>query len=193
MDTKSTPAAASSAIDDLYTLILADGLPVESAGKTLRYRVVKLRETTVADERAAQRAAERVVNVGGQPRLLVSEADFRYALTIRHVESLECDGTKLPQAVLDMDVLGKLSSHDLGLIEQRVFLINLAAEVRYGNVSQEQFDQIVSGKAAPGASPQFAGQAAGVGADAALPESGPALLADFIGDGAAGSPQVHGR
>ena len=45
-------------IDDIYTLVLVDGLPAESGGKTLKYRTVKLRETTVADERAAARLAE---------------------------------------------------------------------------------------------------------------------------------------
>ena len=34
-------------MDDLYKLTIVDGLPVESAGKTLRYRLVHLRETTM--------------------------------------------------------------------------------------------------------------------------------------------------
>jgi len=193
MTTQSPPTAGSSGIDDLFSLTLADGLPVEAGGKTIRYRVVRLRETSVADERFAQRVAERVVNVGGQPRLLVSEADFRYALTMRHIDALECDGVKLHQAVLSLDVLEKFSSHDLGLIEQRVFLINLSAEVRYGNISQDEFDRIVSGRGAEPASPQQSGQAPGVGAHAAQPESGPALLADFVGVSAAGASQVHGE
>ena len=37
--------------DHLHTLTLADGLPAERDGKTIRYRTVHLRETTVADER----------------------------------------------------------------------------------------------------------------------------------------------
>lgn len=192
MNTQSPPVAGLTGIADLFSLTLVDGLPVETGGKTIRYRTARLRETNVADERIAQRAAERVVNVGGQPRLLVSEADFRYALTMRHIDMLECDGTKLPQAVLSMDVLEKLSSHDLGLIEQRVFLIGLAAELRYGNVTQEQFDQIVRGQSVPNAAPQHSGQASGVGATAAQPESGPALLADFAGGDSAGATQVHG-
>lgn len=192
MNTQSTPTA-SSRIDDLFSLTLVDGLPAEMGGKTIKYRTVKLRETTVADERFAQRAAERVVNVGGQPRLLVSEADFRFALTMRHIESLECDGVQMHQAVLSLDVLEKLSSHDLGLIEARVFLIGLAAEVRYGNISQAEFDQIVSGRSSGmPASPQQSGQATGLGASAAQPESGPAMLANYVGASAAGPAQVHG-
>lgn len=41
----------------IHTLTLTDGLPVQSEGKTIRYRTVHLRETTVADERWAQRQA----------------------------------------------------------------------------------------------------------------------------------------
>lgn len=175
------------AIDDLYRLTLVDGIAVERDGKTLRYRVVHLRETTVADERAATRMAERVVMVAGAPKLLVSEADFRYALTLRHIERLECDGLVLQGPVLDLDLLGKLSPHDLGLIEERVFLITMSAEVRYGLLSQADFDALLAGTQpkAPVA-PQPLGQAAELGRTMSQPGPGPALLADFAGDVAGG-------
>jgi len=177
-------------IDDLYTLTLVDGLPTESQGKTLKYRVVKLRETNVADERIAQRQAERVVLVGGVHKLLVSDADFQFGMTVRHIEAFICDGQKIPQPMIDLELVGKLSSHDLGLIEQRVFLISLAAEVRYGNITPEEFDRIVSGGAPTQAvqtSPQREGQAADVGQAPAQSQSGPALLADFTGTDASGA------
>ena len=182
-------------IDNLQTLTLTDGLPVEREGKTIRYSRVHLRETTVADERAAQRLAERVMMVGGVPKLMVSEADFRYALTMRHIEAFECDGQRIGQHIIDLELLGKLSSHDLGLIEQRVFLITVAAEVRYGNMSQADFDAVMAGqapKAAPAATPQPVGQVAELGQHAAQPEPGPALLADYAGAAAAGQAQSHG-
>lgn len=182
------------AIEDLYRLTLVDGIPVERDGKTLRYRVVRLRETTVADERAATRMAERVVMVAGSAKLLVSEADFRFAMTLRHIESVECDGLVLQGPVLDLDLLGKLSPHDLGLVEQRVFLVAMAAEVRYGTLSQAEFDALLTGTQpqAP-AAPQPVGQAAGVGEAPADAQPGPALLADFAGGGAAGAPASDGR
>lgn len=180
-----TPQAPTTAtIADLFTLHLVDGLPVQSDGKTIRYQVVKLRETNVADERTAQRLAERVVFVAGAPKLLVSESEFRFAMTAQHIEAFVCDGQRIPQAVIDLDLIGKLSSHDLGLIEQRVFLINLAAEVRYGNLDQSEFDAVLAGKAAAPASPQRGGQTVDVGQAAAEPQSGPALLTDFTGDSA---------
>lgn len=188
MDTQSKP------IDDLYTLILVDGMPTESAGKTIKYKVVRLRETTVADERAAARMAERVLVVGGSPRLLVSESDFRYAMTMRHIEAFVCDGQEIPQAVLDLDLFGKLSAHDLQLIEERVALITLAAQVRYGAITQAEFDVFVAGQQVAGVpqSPQLGGQAAGVGEYASDAESGPALLADYAGDAAQGAAAGNG-
>lgn len=186
MDTQSTPTA--SPIDDLFTLILVDGLTVESNGKPIKYMTLKLRETGVADERIAQRLSERVVMVGGVHKLLVSDADFRYGLTVRHIEAFVCDGQKIPQALIDWELVGKLSSHDLGMIEQRVFLITLAAEVRYGNMSQAEFDAIVMGRAPTQASPQREGQAADVGQASAESQPGPALLADFTGNPASGTP-----
>lgn len=195
MDTNTAPTKPST-IDDLFKLHLVDGLKATAEGRAIHYKVVRLRETDVNDERLATRLAERVVNVRGVDKLLVSDADFRIALTMRHVEAFECDGLKIPQAALDLDLFGKLSSHDLGLIERRVFLITLAAEVRYGLISQEDFDTIMAGgspsqEGSP--APRSMGQAAAVGAVDPSPEPGPALLADFTGQPAAGAPARAGR
>jgi len=182
-------------IADLFTLLLVDGLPLTSNGKPIKYQIVRLRETTVAHERTATRQAERIVLVGGVHKLLTSDADFRLALTVQHIEAFECDGVKIDAGLIDLDMVGRLSTHDFGLIEERVFLITLAAEVRYGLMTQAQFDALASGKAqstAP-ASPQPVGQAAGVGAVAAAPESGPAMLTDYAGGAPAGAPAVVGH
>jgi hypothetical protein len=64
-----------------------------------------------------------------------------------------------------------------------VFLIELAEEVRYGNMSQTDFDAIVrTRKLESAGSPQHVGQAAGLGQDDPVAESGPALLADLLED-----------
>lgn len=179
--------------NSLRTLTLVDGIPAVMDGKPIRYRNVILRETTVADERAAQQMAERVMMVGGVPKLLVSEADFRYALTMRHIEALECDGWTITGALIDLELFGKLSSHDLGLIEARIFLLTMAAEVRYGTLTQAEFDQVVAGQAPKGPAPQPVGQDAQLGPTGAGREPGPALLADYAGaDAAGGPPAGHG-
>lgn len=192
MDPNTAPPPAVSSIDDLFTLTLVDGLKVEVDGRTVSYRVVKLRETTVADERAAQRMAERVVVIGGQHKLLMSDADFQTAMTVRHIDSFRCDGQCIPQAMIDLDLIGRLSGHDFALIEQRVFLITLAAEVRYGNLTQAEFEAVAGGKRAPGA-PQPRGQAEAVGHRAPEPEPGPALLADYAGSDAGRQAAGVGR
>jgi phage FluMu protein gp41 len=194
MDTQSTPTAIGS-IENLFKLTLFDGLKTISEGKTIKYMTVHLRETLVADERIAQRMAERVVLVGGVHKLLVSDADFQYAMTMRHIDAFECDGQKIPQPMIDLDLMGKLSPHDLGLIEQRIFLISLAAEVRYGNMTHADFDRIMAGgtpsQGGPTA-PQRGGQAADVGQAPAQSRSGPALLADFVGVDTSGAPAGNG-
>jgi phage FluMu protein gp41 len=185
-------------IQDLYSLTLVDGLPATTEGREIRYKQVRLRDTNVADERWAQRQAERVVPVGGKPTLLVSDADFRFALTARHVESLRCDGQTISQALIGdgwLDVLGKLSAHDLGLIEQRIFLITLAGEVRYGHMTEADFQAIAAGdKPMEGqGAPQRRGQAAELGQAADESGPGPAMLADYAGDAAHGTPALDGR
>lgn len=188
-------------MQELTRLVLADGIPAEAGGRALRYRVARLRETTVADERRAQRAAERAVRVDGQWKLLVSDAEFHFALTALHVEAFEQDGQRIDQALLGdgwLDVVGKLSTHDRGLIEQRIFLLEMAAELRYGHISQADWDQLVNGQ--PGqAAPEGHGAPQPVGEGAGLREAGagavgrPALLADYVGGAAHGPAALDGR
>lgn len=192
MDTTRTPTPTASGIDDLFKLVLTDGLPAKSDGKELRYRVVRLRETGVGHERIARQQAERVVMIKGAPQLLLSDTEFNFALTVQHIAAFECDGDKIHAAMLDAELIDKLTPHDFSLIEERVFLITLAGELRYGNISQEDFDNYVAGKASKeeGTAPQHGGQAPGLGANAAAPESGPAMLADFTGSNAASAPAL---
>lgn len=194
---ENTPAEAGQVIADLFKLTLVDGIRLTAEGREIRYTQVTLRETNVADERAATRLAERVVTMGGLPKLLVSDADFRYALTMRHIAKLAADSaTVLDGALLDLDLFGRLSSHDLGLIEQRVFLISMAAEVRYGAMSQADFDALLRGERAgtTGATaPQPVGQAGRARQPGADAQPGPALLADFAGGPAGGAAAGHGN
>jgi phage FluMu protein gp41 len=160
------PNAASSPperIDDLFRLVLADGLPAHVDGKEIRYRVVTLRETNVADERKAEALSGRAVLVNGSYKLLVSESNFRHVLNMLHIESLACDPTVLSRDLISLNVYDKLSSRDLEMIEQRIFLVTLAAEVRYGTMTQVEFENIMAG---------FAKKTA---------VSGPSLLTDFTG------------
>lgn len=77
---------------DIYVVQLVDGLPSQIGEQKVRYRTVRLRETTVADEFAAVELAERVVSIQGKSTLLVSDELYRVAMTLRHVERFECAG-----------------------------------------------------------------------------------------------------
>lgn len=196
MTEQSTPNAASSPsgrIDDLFTLTLADGLPATMGGKEIRYKVVKLRETSVADERKAEQLAERPVEVNGKWRLLVSDSTFKHVLNMLHIGALICDEVTIQGALIDLDLYDRLSHRDLAMLEERVFLISLSSEVRYGNMTEEEFEAICDGLApvAAAQSPQPSGQASDVGAAAHQRESGPAMLADFTGNAAQGTAKSH--
>ena len=198
MTPQSTPDAVSpipERIDDLFKLTLADGLPADIAGKEIRYRLVTLRDTNVADERRAEALSERAINVNGGWKLLVSESNFKHALNMLHIAAFHCDELVIPQPLIDLALYDKLSSRDLELIEQRIFLLTLASEVRYGNMTQADFEAITAGLTAPRAvppSPQPPGQTAAVGAFDERAESGPALLADYAGAAAQGAPEGDG-
>lgn len=190
MTEQSTPDAESlpqQPVSDLYKLILADGLKLTSEGNEIVYKVVTLRDTNVADERQAEAASERAVMAGGGWKLLVSDSNFKHVLNMLHIESFHCDQTVIPKGIIDLAMYDKLSSRDLELIEQRIFLLTLAAEVRYGNITQAEFESAVSEVVKPLVStPQPSGQAPTVGVASDLPESGPSLLTDFAGNNAKG-------
>lgn len=180
---------------DLYTLTLTDGLPGHLDSRPVRYRQVRLRETTVADERWATQAAERVMWVGSEPKLLVSDDTFKAALTARHIAAFCCPGlADVPGDVIDLELIGKLSPHDWGLIEQRVFLVEMAAELRYGNMSQAEFDALLKGgQPAGAAAPQPVGQVAALGHLVAEPGPGIEMLAMHAGGDAHGPAAGDGR
>lgn len=170
---------------DLFLLTLRVGLPAQRGGQAIFYKVVKLREISVADERWAVRQAERLVLWQGQPRLVVSDPDHKLALTAKHIESFECDGMSIGPELIDLELIGKLKPVDLAAIEERVFMIELAAKVRYGEITQEEFDTVFGGGQAQDVrAPQPVGPAAVAGAAAPADESGPVMLADRSGVGA---------
>jgi phage FluMu protein gp41 len=183
-------------IKNLFTLYLTDGLPAHTlhGGQKVQiaYKEVRLRETNVADHRWAVQQAERAVLVNGAYQLLESKGDYRLALTLRYCEAFMCEGQALPTSAMDLETFCKLSDHDLALIEERVYLIELAAQVRYGALDDAAYRAVVAEhlankgkvKGQGQASPQPESQVTGVAGVVAEPELGPAMLTDFIGTSA---------
>jgi len=172
---------------DIHVVQLVDGLKSVVGTQEVRYRTVRLRETNVADEYAALQMAERVVHINGKPTLLVSDELYRIALTLRHVERFQAAGLDdITLDLLTLEMFGRLSPLDLQRIEDRVVLVDLAAHLRHGLITQAEFDAAVAGEKEP-QGPRSEGQAAAVGEAGAAAESGPAMLADFSAGDAAGA------
>lgn len=178
----STDTNPSSQAQSLHSVHLRVGLPVRRGDKTIYYKTVRLREVSVADERWAVRQAERVVLWQGEPRLLVSDDDFKLALTTRHIEAFVCDDAEIQLDEISLDMMGRLKPVDLAAIENRVFVMELALKVRYGEITQAAFDAYMKGTASQDqAAPQPVGPAADAGADARAAGSGPVVLASHAG------------
>lgn len=128
-------------MEPLFELTLVDGLPTEIGGHTHRYHIVRLRETTVADEQTAIDLAERVRDIPGRgPALLVSEETYARAMTMLAIEQFVGDDRVLNHGEITLELVGKLSSNDWAAIEGRVMLIEASAKLRHGQMTQEQFD-----------------------------------------------------
>lgn len=168
--------------ENLFILQLTDGLPSQIGDQKVRYKTVHLRETVVADETVAVEMAERVVMHNGKPILLMSDEIYRLALNMRHIEKFAESGLPdIEQNLLNLKMIGMLSPHDMHRIEERILLIGLAAQVRYGLMSQEAFDRIFSGEEKPEESgPRPEGQTENAGGDGASDQSGPQLLSDNL-------------
>ncbi|MCS6516264.1 phage tail assembly protein [Burkholderia pseudomallei] len=178
---------------DIYRVQLVGGLPSQIGEQTVHYRTVRLRETTVADEFAAVELAERVVSIKGKPTLLVSDELYRVAMTLRHVDRFECAGLdSIDQKLLTLEMFGRLSPLDLAKIEERCVLVDLAAQLRHGLITQADFDAILAGEKEQ-SGPRSEGQAGAMGDAGASAQSGPAMLADYSSGDAAVATGGMGR
>lgn len=173
--------------EQIYTLTLKAGIKVKRGQQQVSLRTVRLRDITHADEQAAVAAAERVVVVNGQPRILVSEAAFKTMLAYHRIDALlGADGTSIERLELSPEIIGRLDPLDWLAIEQRSYLVELAGQLRYGLIDQAEFDRYMQG-VIPEAAPQPVGQAAAAGEAAAQPVPGPVMLSDLTAPGAAGA------
>lgn len=164
---------------DLYVLNLVDGLKSRIGDKEVIYKTVRLRETTVADEIIAVELSERIMTVQGKTTLIVSDELYRLAMNMRHIEAFSCPGLDdIDTDLLDLKMMGRLSTYDMQKIEERVMLISMAAAVRYGTMSQKEFDNVLAGIGKQTQTKRSEGQAEGMATDDSATQSGPQMLAD---------------
>lgn len=150
-------AAKRTAVDQgIFTLPLTDGLPVTQEGKPVRYKTVRLRETTVVHELKAHELSEKLMQLPRGEWQLVSNAEvFTTVMTMLACECfIEAGLETIDEHVLDLALFGKLSRHDLTAIEERVALIELASQLRHGLITEREFIAVQQQVLTPGAVPE---------------------------------------
>lgn len=182
---------------DLYTLRLIEGVPTTIGTQEVRYRIVRLREICLEDQLAAVEAAERLVRVNGKNVLVLSDEIYAIALSSRHIERFEASGVEpIGRDLIDLKLMGRLHPLDMARIDERIALINLAAQARWGLVPEAKLEAVlaaldadgkpVEAKDARDTAPRSPDPAEAVADahDAARP--GPGMLTDYAAANAAG-------
>lgn len=153
----------------LNTVTLVDGYVTHNENNNpIVYKSVVLRPATVAMDIRAIELAERIVHLNGKSTLMMSDSMYALAMTMQRIERFKCSGAEdIDHTLVDMSTIGKLSPHDVGLIEAQVFVMDLAEQVRYGKITQVQFDTLMAGESSDdeptdSAPPQPTGETVGV-------------------------------
>lgn len=187
--------------EDLYTVHLVDGLPTQIDQKSVCYKTVRLREINVNDMTAATEMAERLVTVRGKTVLVMSDELYSKAISTRYIKQFEAAGLQpIGQELLNLDLLGKLNPYDLARIEERIALLEMVTQARYGLIDTKQLDAYLEsldehGRRRPDpaleatSAPQPQGQADELAQGGASAEPGPAMLASHAGGPATRAPR----
>lgn len=130
---------------DPKVVTLQDGIKTEIDGKEVPYTRVILRPATVAMDMQAIELSERLVMIGGVPTLKMSEEIYRIAMTMLRIERFECVDSNIQpidHSLIDMRLMGRLHPYDMSRIEQGILLHDMSESLRYGNITQAQFDDV---------------------------------------------------
>lgn len=146
---------------------LHDGYITRIGDKDVPYKRVILRPQTVAMDAKAIELSERLIMINGMPTLKMSEEIYRIAMTMLRIERFECtDGNLDPigHALIDLEMIGRLHPYDLIKIEQQVLVFDMVESLRFGNITQAQFDAMFNNTAPKEATaPQHEGEETGAG------------------------------
>lgn len=146
-----------------HTIVeLHDGLKTEIDGKPIPYTRVVLRAPCQSFDLQAVQAAERLVMVNGAPQLKMSEEVYRTVMTMLRIDRFECtDANMAPIRAheIDLNLIGRLHPFDVAKIEQGVLLYDMVEAVRFGNITQQAFDDLYNPKSTEPQPPQHEGEA----------------------------------
>lgn len=170
----------------LYTLELKDGIKVTQGTTEVVLRTVRFRDISYTDETVATAAAERLVHIQGVPQLLLSNAAFKTALNFQYIESIGGPALTLGRGEFTMEMVGRIHPLEWQVIESRVYVLELAAQLRYGQIDPAQFKRWLAGEM-PAQAPQPVGQAEDQGAAPSQSVPGPAVLTDLTDTRAPGA------
>lgn len=126
----------------LNRLNLVDGYASTIDGQPVVYKAVELKETTVADEDAAIEAASRPVKTREGWKLLLNEEAYRRHLVLRAIKALHCPGHHAIEGSL-LDA-GQFSTWDWYAIESRLVLLEMAGQLRHGQIEPDEFSEAVA-------------------------------------------------
>lgn len=131
-------------MSELHKLQLVGGLELErQGGSPVLLKTVVLAE---ARERHIHQALKSVQELRRDPTgrvvLVHNEALFEAARVAAQIESIgsETEGLVLRQPDIDINLLGKLHPLDVALINERLMELELAAQRRWGLISEDSYN-----------------------------------------------------
>lgn len=131
-------------MSDLYRLRLVGGLELDRQGSTpVTLYTVELSEARERHIHQALRAVQELRRAPDTGRWVLAHNDelFDAARVAAQIKSIGSDteGLVLNQPDIDLDVLGKLHPLDVALINERLMEIELAAQYRWGLISEDSY------------------------------------------------------
>lgn len=135
-------------MDDLYSVELVEGLVIgEMQGTRAVYKRVYLRESCEQFLHDAIRQVQQLMRgADGRMHLVHNEALYEAARIARHIDRITGNGPELRQPDIDLALLGKMHPLDVARIAEQLLHIELAAQVRWGLITQDEYDLILLGK-----------------------------------------------
>jgi hypothetical protein len=144
-------------ISDLYTVELVQGLRLKSlhaGGTSAVYKTVFLRESCEKYLHDAIRQVQEMKRgPDGRMHLVHNEALYEAARIAQHIDHFSGNGPDLLASDIDLAVLGQLHPLDVALIADRLLHIELAAQLRWGLITQDEYDLILLGKSSASKKP----------------------------------------
>lgn len=137
-------------MDDLYSVELVEGLPVRnpSNGNIVHYKRVLLREATFQHHQNAMRSVQELRRCAddGVYRLVHNQEALDAARMVQQIDRFTGAGAEIFGSDIDVTILGKLHPLDVMLISDRLLQIELAAQLRWQLITQDEYEMLLAGK-----------------------------------------------